>query len=170
MSSSQILQHKTKDRWWIKTSGESQPLTASRNVMEFNTWKREGCTVVDSPLRGSHPPQPRWHHGVCAVQVHLQVWRDATQELGECCYCCSVMSHKPLRWFNQILSNMHTLQKIHKAFSSSLWFKDVFHNNFLSDFQNYLLPEMVLWKGFSLLYDLNIIFFKNKMLLKFAEL
>lgn len=83
----------TKDRWWMETSGESQPLTASRNAMEFNTWKREGCTAADSLLRGSHPPQPRRHHGVCAVLSHLQVWGDAPQEVGECCYRCSIRSH-----------------------------------------------------------------------------
>lgn len=153
MFSSQILQYKTKDRWWIKSSGESQPLTAPRNALESNTWKREGCTVDDRLLRGRHPPQPQWHQSVCAVLIHLQVWKDATQEFGECCFS---RSHNPVRWFQQISSKMYTLQKIHKALSSLLWFKDGFHNNFLSDFQNYFLPEPVLCKGF-----FSIVWFKQ---------
>lgn len=81
MSSSQTLQCKTGDRWWLKLSGESHPLIPPRNAMSFNTWNWVGCTIVESLLRGSQPSQPSWTRAP-ATLIHLQVWRDITQELG----------------------------------------------------------------------------------------
>lgn len=81
MSSSQTLQCKTGDRWWLKLSGESHPLIPPRNAMSFNTWNWVGCTIVESLLRGSQPPQPSWTRAP-ATLIHWQVWRVITQELG----------------------------------------------------------------------------------------
>lgn len=43
----------------------------SPTAPKFHTWKQEGCTLLENPLRCSFPPESQQNHGVCTVLVHL---------------------------------------------------------------------------------------------------